>query len=533
MFKKQHQIKTTSPLRSSDRRKFILELQAALKLDLSDEELNQLVPKDTLSSKFMTYNKEHGVLYSVEKEPAFFRISNLLAPTVYILWKLPNLLPRIFTNAFVLSKLIEGADLMIPGIHIPPDGLPDLKQGELVSICVIGEENQDLRHFQDLLQGSKAKPGAFLAETAHELNPEVANSGDDSPQTAAELKGSSEQNASPGVSEAEDRNTAEEVDLALMSAVYQCLSVSFDNETSKPLLPILLNTFYSTYVLPSRQVEVDIKASSWKKLAKFGKALEKHRLLSLKDIKGNLYVKSINYDHPGLKEYRPFKPPKEPASVKEPAPANSAFAPITTVDLYKVGDTLKALFPGNSPNQCFTASEVRDIFYAYCAKEELIDQSNARINPVLCDALLEKHEYFEIDVLAKDLLLKSKDAKVPSDKNPGEEPRIAAGEPKPVKLTVATRRGHKQVTLVTNFELYGFDGDQLVKDFQTLCASSVSGENLPLLSLTVLASTLPSKGNPAKEIVVQGPQQKLLTKYFTERGLPARLLALETTIKKK
>jgi hypothetical protein len=79
------------------------------------------------------------------------------------MWKYPNALPTLSTWPFVISKLINGAgndykfklrdsvalviwpvltvpplDLMIPGLVAGSEGLPDVKEGDLVAICIHG-----------------------------------------------------------------------------------------------------------------------------------------------------------------------------------------------------------------------------------------------------------------------------------------------------------------------------------------------------------------------------------------------------------
>ncbi|KAJ9080886.1 hypothetical protein DSO57_1020099 [Entomophthora muscae] len=533
MFKKQHQLKASAPLRSSDRRKLISEIISALKPGAAIEEFDAIIPKNTLTGKFRTHVNEPGIFYLAEKDPAFFRIKDYLVPTVYTLWKLPDLLPKIYTNSFVLSKLIDGADLMIPGIYIPPEGLPKMKAGELISICIIGNENQGillvleekgrgvylLHAYGDFLwgQGSKSEPKDLAEKISQENTAEIKT--EDTSADLATTSGSDKEDC-------EHQMSVEDADAALLSAVYQSLSVAFDATISKPLLPILLNTMYSSYILPSRPIDVDIKSTSWKKLAKFGKALEKMGLIGLKEIKGTLYVKSVNYEHPGLKEYRPFKAPKKPANIKETAPINQP-TPITIIDLYRYTESQKPFFVDDDPSHYFTANEVRDRLYSYFLRENLATATNARmirIDPILCDLLLEKAEYFTIDILAKDQLLKRLLAKMKPFHRveiSGQASRIGKGSPTPVELTLATRLGNKSVTSVTNFEFYGFEMEQLVKDFQTLCACSVS------------VSALPGKANLHKEVTVQGPQQKLLTKYFSDHGLPSSLLSVKNNLKKK
>jgi translation initiation factor 2D len=50
------------------------------------------------------------------------------------------MLPKIPTFNVVISKLTGGANFMIPGIAFPSEGLPEVDEGELVSIVVRGSK---------------------------------------------------------------------------------------------------------------------------------------------------------------------------------------------------------------------------------------------------------------------------------------------------------------------------------------------------------------------------------------------------------
>ncbi|KAH7435891.1 hypothetical protein KP509_06G082800 [Ceratopteris richardii] len=64
---------------------------------------------------------------------------NDIFPTVYALWKAPSLLPAFFLKGGEVSRyVLGGADLMFPGIYIPPDGLPQFEAGEPWAIKVPG-----------------------------------------------------------------------------------------------------------------------------------------------------------------------------------------------------------------------------------------------------------------------------------------------------------------------------------------------------------------------------------------------------------
>ena len=55
--------------------------------------------------------KRDTVFYQLEKENAFY-------PTVYTLWKYPKMLPVLTTHVPVMSRIANGADLMLPGVII-------------------------------------------------------------------------------------------------------------------------------------------------------------------------------------------------------------------------------------------------------------------------------------------------------------------------------------------------------------------------------------------------------------------------------
>lgn len=68
-----------------------------------------------------------------------------LLPTVYLLWRCPDLLPVVIVHSPVSSYILNGADLMLPGVIVQPDAslpsgstLPDFAAGALVAIRAAG-----------------------------------------------------------------------------------------------------------------------------------------------------------------------------------------------------------------------------------------------------------------------------------------------------------------------------------------------------------------------------------------------------------
>ncbi|KAF9040071.1 eukaryotic translation initiation factor SUI1 family protein [Panaeolus papilionaceus] len=134
MFKKPlSNIKTSAPLRSSDRRK--LKQRVVTAYQISPEDGDLLVPDGIMSTKFSTHVDEHGVAYiDPEGNPLWFTIgkgNDELVPSVYTLWKKQDLLPFLTTPSAVIPILVGGADLMIPGVMSCP---PSLRETQIVSI---------------------------------------------------------------------------------------------------------------------------------------------------------------------------------------------------------------------------------------------------------------------------------------------------------------------------------------------------------------------------------------------------------------
>ncbi len=65
-----------------------------------------------------------------------------ILPTVYLLWKCPDLLTLKFhTHKHVFNKLMNGADLMLPGLILPAGGVTlqtfcHVQRADLCSICL-------------------------------------------------------------------------------------------------------------------------------------------------------------------------------------------------------------------------------------------------------------------------------------------------------------------------------------------------------------------------------------------------------------
>jgi translation initiation factor 2D len=219
----------------------------------------------------------------------------------------------------------------------------------------------------------------------------------------------------------------QDIDQLLRDTFYQALVYKLTKTHSPELLPMSASTLYSTYMLPSRPLvngsEVDVKKSSWKKMQKFLKDMEKAGVCKLKDRKGETHVVSINWSHEALmtaKKYKTLESKPSNAAEKSASSEASTGTPGTTkkesngatqIQLYykpkkdtaRIFDALK-----KDTKQAYNSQEVRAVLMEYVEQENLIDAQEKRmirIDPILCDAVLKKEEYMTIDRLQRDQLL--------------------------------------------------------------------------------------------------------------------------------
>ncbi|CAO3615568.1 unnamed protein product [Cunninghamella echinulata] len=124
MFKKPlATLKSFSPLRSSDRRKFQNETYESYP-SLKENALKKI--NILCLTHFSSYNQP-GTVYVADNKPLWIKLLNLPPiPTVYTLWEYPAILPTLYTWGPVVRKLMDGADLMIPGLVSLDGTLPNV-----------------------------------------------------------------------------------------------------------------------------------------------------------------------------------------------------------------------------------------------------------------------------------------------------------------------------------------------------------------------------------------------------------------------
>ncbi|XP_040193463.1 eukaryotic translation initiation factor 2D isoform X2 [Rana temporaria] len=139
MFCKAFRVKSHSALKSSDRKKLRGDLSSTFP-SLTAEKLAELMPpkEDLTVAKVFVHKGDAVSIYVHNRNPIIFELGKNFYPTVYTLWRYPDLLPVFTTWPPVFERMSGGADLMLPGILMSSFGLPEVQQGTVCAITLVG-----------------------------------------------------------------------------------------------------------------------------------------------------------------------------------------------------------------------------------------------------------------------------------------------------------------------------------------------------------------------------------------------------------
>ncbi|XP_051280816.1 eukaryotic translation initiation factor 2D isoform X3 [Dicentrarchus labrax] len=442
---------------------------------------------------------------------------------VYVLWRYPALLPTFRTWPPVLQKLIGGADLMLPGVVVPSSGLPDVKQGDCCAVTVVnnrapvavgtaavstaemhglgmkGRGVCVLHAYMDTLWafGDKSGPPS-LPEAENEGQGLNGEEYEVSEEEEEEVEKYMEEEQSPsemvkdqacsGIEELslaeqeeekgqrdneeeegneDDKKMPQEIMDALL---LQCFLHALKSKVKKSELPLLTSTFLRNHMFsccPNGK-QLDIKKSSYKKLSKFLQAMQQqHNLVRVKELtKGVESIVEVDWKNPELRYFSvPEETDVEAAQVQDGGEGETPYHPPEITTLYSVSARLEPLFldANKRKGTMLLPADMRNIVTEYVKKHELVDENNKNyvtINPILCDCLLEKYEYQEVESLKWDDLFSRTLARMQECYQvvfPGQAPVRKKGHIEPIDISVGSRGSNKKVTLIKNLEVYGLD----------------------------------------------------------------------------
>ncbi|XP_017264859.1 eukaryotic translation initiation factor 2D [Kryptolebias marmoratus] len=284
----------------------------------------------------------------------------------------------------------------------------------------------------------------------------------------AEQEGDKEESSNNHEDDNQDerKTPQEEMDALLL----QCFLHALKSKVKKFELPLLTSTFLRNHMFsccPSGK-QLDIKRSSYKKLSRFLQVMQQqHNLVTVKELtKGVESIVEVDWKNPQLRSFSaPEETGAESTLLQDGGDEEVSYHPPEITTLYSVSARVEPLFVDANKRKGATmnAAEVRSIITEYVKKNELVDENNKNfviINPSLCDCLLEKSEYQEVEALKWDDLFSRTLGKMQECYQvifPGQAAIIKKGHIEPIDIAVASRGSNKKVTLIKNLEAYGLD----------------------------------------------------------------------------
>ncbi|XP_075299107.1 eukaryotic translation initiation factor 2D isoform X2 [Opisthocomus hoazin] len=499
MFSRAFRVRSNTAIKGSDRRKLRTDVAAAFP-NLSAEQLTEFIPnKEELNViKIYSHKGEAVTVYMNNRNPILFEIEKALYPTVYTLWVYPDLLPAFSTWPAVLPKLAGGADLMLPGVVVPSSGFPQVEQGTLCAVTLLGNRAPvavavaTMSTAEMLAAGMKGKGFAVLhtymdhlweygdkscpptlaplvtdsaekesAEDEEEMEgkePVISFSTDPLQRvdvgdlslkerdSCAILIGKEElgENRAAGTAEdastevqqeAEDSRTPQEQMDALFN---QCFFHALKCKVKKSDLPLLTSTFLRSHMFsccPAGQ-QLDIKKSSYKKFSKFLQCMQHQKILQVRELnKGVESIVEVDWKHPDIKAF----------TVPE------GFSSASAAQESKSEDR----------EQVYHAPEIISLYGVSTKMLPLFQESGHRKGSILSSSEVRSIviNYVKTNELVDETNKKCLERLQPLHQVTfsGQEPVVRKGNIEPIDITIAQRSSNKKVTIIKNLELYGLD----------------------------------------------------------------------------
>lgn len=311
--------------------------------------------------------------------------------------------------------------------------------------------------------------------------------------------------------------------------------------------PIHQSLVISNFVLPylpihtpAQAAALTIKRTSWKNAKKLLKALDKAKLLKSKDRDGGeCIVLDIDFNHPSISSFVPYKLPKKDTPGVEsggggggkavaggtPPKDDAVGQKLNKIELFRPKDAFAPIFESSeaSVKSLYLPAELRPIIAAYIESENLISGTNKRLvnlNPILANAVFDGNSSLDREVIAKgsvprdaliDRILKSCSPfwAILRNNETRDSVKAKSGHAPKIQIVLEMRSGNKTVTKLSGVEVFHINPQPLAEELQKACASSTSVNHL-------VGS---SPKNPVQEIMVQGPQKDAVVKALEKRGV--------------
>lgn len=565
MFRKPVKTKTFFNLKSSDKKKFHTNVKS--KFSLTDEDIVSLFPsKEHITChRLVTTSKDLVNAYGCQNRPLFFETEDILYPTIFSLWICPKILPSIPMHGTLIEKLVNGADLMIPGVTLSQDVCKrnEIDKNTLVYICTLDNiaavaVGITTTSSNNMLPGNKGK-AVHIYHTIDdelcklfEIKDSIPNKGSliencqvtTTEDSVCQVSTSDSAPVDPNIDslitslrenditvpaeepqkdvsvsgEADIVTKNEEVkqEMTMDELIMFCLLKALKTSASKIKLPVLTNIFYKNHMIESVPEDsyVDIKKSKYKKLSNFLSEVAEKGLISLQTDKGVQSIVAIDYNHELLRSFKVEKK-KIPESniptkfeVEEKYVINGCVNSIFSKYNYKKGDSL-------------FSHEVRKCITSYVKSGNLVDPNRdqyIRLDDTLCSIIGTKESHITWEKLFDGIFKKM--SNLYFIKTPFSGTISGKGKLPLIKLSVVTKASNKKVTLVDNLEVFGIN----VNEFSKQCQHGVAA-----------SSTInTSQNSKAVQFQIQGNQKSFIAQLLTEKyGIPKKYMEGCEDLKKK
>lgn len=575
MFKKNPQPKASANIKSSERRKLLKSV--CDRFDIPQEKLAKeceldLLPSVVKQATFKSIQGFSGIIYYNEKEtPLWFKSrDSTIYPSLFTLWKCPFVLPIVKTHPHVITILKGGADLMLPGTIPPFDSrcvknsvvgiaasdAPDVIMA--IGVCklnmtqfdnVIGrvgvavevihhidDELFKLNKFEEIPVPTSVNTEMKLKEPENEIasteepvqeeedneetTTEEINEGDNNPNDKSE-----KDNNIDDVAEVLSELSVEDIDNFFIRSLLQTIKVESIE------LPISSSTFMSTYIyknLPQLDpVYCNIKRTSWKKTAKFLKAMDKLKYISVKGKGDDLtIVKLMSKEDTTIVNFVTHRINSIKGSQDKPQTPAKKANEMSVIQYYKPTSKSRMFFNKLEMDysRVYTANELRSLLESYVKKFQLVDKKNPKL--VIIDSTLKPLINSGTVSTPRDKLFKafltsfSPNYKIVKPSESADNAILHKGTPQSIKIITEMKIGRKIVTRLVNFEEFYIKAHLLADELKVKCSGS-----------TTIG---PCVQNPKlTEVTVQGPHGKVITNLLRDKGIPISYIEFDDRTKKK
>uniref|UniRef100_A0A8D1MH43 Ligatin n=1 Tax=Sus scrofa TaxID=9823 RepID=A0A8D1MH43_PIG len=506
MFAKAFRVKSNTAIKGSDRRKLRADVTAVFPT-LGTDQVSELIPgKEELNIVRLYAHRGDAV-------------------TVYVSGGNPIL--------FELEKNLYPTDLMLPGLVVPPAGLPQVQKGDLCAIALVGNRApvaigvaamstaemltsglkgrgfSVLHTYQDHLwrSGEKSSPPSIAPlaldppDPCEEKGSVQANAALQGDMRHLTLEGEEEEVgevqqrcAEKSLSEAAedpsvgglnpDPTDGKTLQEQMDELLERCFLHALKSRLKKADLPLLTSTLLGSHMFsccPEGR-QLDVKKSSYKKLSKFLQHMQQEQIIQVKELsQGVESIVAVDWKHPRITSFVIPEPSPTSQAVQEGS-REQPYHPPDIKSLYCVPASMTLLFQesGHKKGSILEGSEVRTIVISYAKKHDLVDADNknlVKLDPILCDCILEKNEQHTVMKLPWDSLLSRCLEKLQPAYQvtfPGQEPIVKKGKICPIDITLAQRASNKKVTMVRNLEAYGLDPYSVAAILQQRCQASTT-----------------------------------------------------------